>query len=73
MEKYPDVGVEQVITRDRPARALLEQTAQAQLVVVGPGGRGASAGLLLGPVCHALLHRSSCPVAVVRPAAERAS
>ena len=66
MEKYPDVDVEQVITRDRPARALLEQAAQAQLVVVGPGGRGASAGLLLGSVCHSLLHRSSCPVAVVR-------
>lgn len=71
--KYPDVGVEQVITRDRPARALLDQAGRAQLVVVGPGGRGASAGLLLGSVCHSLLHRSSCPVAVVRPDPERAS
>lgn len=68
--KYPDIGVKQVITRDHPARALLRQTAQAQLVVVGPGGRGASSGLLLGSVCHSLLHRSACPVAVVRPDAE---
>ena len=65
--KYPDVGVEQVITRDHPAEALLGQAAKAQLLVVGPGGRGASAGLLLGSVCHALVHRSPCPVAVVRP------
>ncbi|MBW0113866.1 universal stress protein [Pseudonocardia abyssalis] len=65
--KYPEVTVGQVVSRDHPARALLRQAAQAQLLVVGPGGRGASAGLLLGSVCHALLHRSPCPVAVVRP------
>jgi nucleotide-binding universal stress UspA family protein len=73
MRKHPDVGVEQVITLDRPAAALSEQAGRAQLVVVGPGGRGASAGLLLGRVCHSLLHRSPCPVAVVRPDAEPAS
>jgi nucleotide-binding universal stress UspA family protein len=71
MQKYPEICVEQVITRDHPARALLRQAAQAQLVVVGPGGRGVSAGLLLGSVCHTLLHRSPCPVAAVRPDAER--
>jgi len=65
--KYPDVPVEQVITRDNPARGLLEQAARAQLVVVGAGGRGEFTGLLLGPVSHALLHRAPCPVAVVRP------
>jgi nucleotide-binding universal stress UspA family protein len=69
-QKYPDIGVERVVIRDHPARALLRQAAQAQLLVVGPGGRGASAGLLLGSVCHALVHRSPCPVAVVRPDAE---
>lgn len=68
--KYPDTGVQRVITRDHPARALLRQAAQAQLLVVGPGGHGASAGLLLGSVCHAVVHRSPCPVAVVRPDAE---
>lgn len=68
--KYPDIGVERVITRDHPARALLEQAARAQLLVVGPGGHGAAAGLLLGSVCHALVHRSPCPVAVVRPDVE---
>lgn len=66
-QKYPDVPVELVITRDRPAQALLQQAGRAQLLVIGAGGRGNYAGLLLGSVTHALLHRSPCPLAVVRP------
>ena len=65
--KYSDVHVEQVITRDRPASALLQHAARSQLVVVGAGGRGEFTGLLLGSVSHAVLHRAPCPVAVVRP------
>jgi nucleotide-binding universal stress UspA family protein len=65
-QKYPDVHVDQMITRDRPAAELLQQAARAQLVVVGAGGRGEFGGLLLGSVSHAVLHRAPCPVAVVR-------
>jgi nucleotide-binding universal stress UspA family protein len=66
-QRYPDVHLEQVITRDRPAAGLLQQAARAQLVVVGAGGRGEFTGLLLGSVSHAVIHRAPCPVAVVRP------
>jgi nucleotide-binding universal stress UspA family protein len=66
-EKYPDVPVERLVMRDRPARALVDQSMRAQLVVVGSRGRGGIAGLLLGSVSHAVLHRAHCPVAVVRP------
>lgn len=66
-EKFPEVFVEHHVTRDRPAHSLLEQAAQAQLVVVGSHGRGGFSSLVLGSVSHALLHRSPCPVAVVRP------
>jgi nucleotide-binding universal stress UspA family protein len=66
-QKYPDTVVEQLVTRDRPAHALLEQAAGAQLVVVGSRGRGEFAGLVLGSVGNALVHRSPCPVAIVRP------
>lgn len=66
-QKYPDVPVRRVVARDGPAHALLAEVAQARLVVVGTRGRGGFRGLLLGSVSHALLHRSPCQVAVVRP------
>lgn len=65
-EKYPDVAVERVVARDRPAHALLAQADRGQLVVVGSHGRGEFAGLVLGSVSNTLLHRSPCPVAVAR-------
>ncbi|MCY7343606.1 MAG: universal stress protein [Pseudonocardia sp.] len=67
IEKYPNVPVEQVLTRDRPAPSLLERAAGAQLVVVGSRGRGEFTGLVLGSVSNALVHRAPCPVAIVRP------
>lgn len=69
-EKYPDVRVHRLVTRDRPAHALVQESRRAQLVVVGSRGRGAAAGLFLGSVSHAVLHRAHCSVAVVRPPAE---
>jgi nucleotide-binding universal stress UspA family protein len=65
-EKYPEVEVRRVVERDKPAHALLQQAAGAQLVVVGSRGRGGLAGMLLGSVSHSLLHHSPCPVLVVR-------
>jgi nucleotide-binding universal stress UspA family protein len=70
-QKYPDVHVDRVVTRDRPAHALVAESHRAQLVVVGSRGRGAAAGLLLGSVSHAVLHKAHCSVAVVRPPEEK--
>jgi nucleotide-binding universal stress UspA family protein len=68
-EKYPEVQLQRMVLRDRPAHALIERATAdaAQLVVVGSHGRGGMAGLVLGSVSHALLHHAPCPVAVVRP------
>ncbi|MEV6715409.1 universal stress protein [Lentzea sp. NPDC051208] len=63
--KYPDVPVHRSLTRDRPAHTLVEQSAKAQLVVVGTRGRGGFRGLLLGSTSQALIHHAHCPVAVV--------
>lgn len=66
-EKFPQVHVQRVVTKDRPAHMLIQQSSIAQLVVVGSRGHGALVGLVLGSVGHALLHHAACPVAVVRP------
>jgi nucleotide-binding universal stress UspA family protein len=66
-EKYPDVAVQRVVVRSHPVPALVRCSEGAQLLVVGSRGRGGLAGLLLGSVSHGVLHRSHCPVAVVRP------
>jgi nucleotide-binding universal stress UspA family protein len=64
--KYPDVVVRRVVVPAGPARALVEQSMAAQLVVLGSHGRGGLGVLLLGSVSNAVLHRSGCPVMIVR-------
>ena len=66
-EKYPQVPVQRIVSRDRPAHLMIEQSRRAQLVVVGSRGHGEFAGLVLGSVSNALVHKSVCPVAIVRP------
>ncbi|WIM70892.1 universal stress protein [Corynebacterium suedekumii] len=66
-EKYPDVQVRKVITRDRPVRALVENSEGSQLLVVGSHGRGGFKGMLLGSTSRALLQSAPCPMMVVRP------
>ncbi|GAA3458668.1 universal stress protein [Saccharothrix longispora] len=66
-EKYPDVAVQRVVVRERPARALVDIARDAQLLVVGTHGLGGFAGMLLGSTSQALIHHAPCPLAVVRP------
>lgn len=67
LERFPDVDVDMVITRDRPIRALEDSAKDAQLLVVGSHGRGGFRGMLLGSTSRALLQSSPCPMVVVRP------
>ena len=50
---------------DLPVAGLLDQAAQAELVVVGSRGRGGVKGLVLGSVSRTIVERSPVPVVVV--------
>ncbi|MCS4536479.1 universal stress protein [Corynebacterium sp. HS2168-gen11] len=67
VQRYTDVEVEMIITRDRPIRALVDASTDAQLLVVGSHGRGGFRGMLLGSTSRALLQSAPCPMVVVRP------
>lgn len=65
--QYPDVEIEEVVSRDRPIQVLKEAAEDAQLLVLGSHGRGGFKGMLLGSTSRALLQYSPCPMMVVRP------
>lgn len=60
-----DVAVEQVVREGAPARVLLDEAKDADLLVVGARGHGGFAGLLLGSVATQLVHHARRPVAVI--------
>ncbi|MET8234592.1 universal stress protein [Micromonospora sp. NPDC005298] len=72
-QRYPDVPVRRHVAYGAPARMLVQESAAAQLTVVGARGRGALAGMLLGSVSHAVLHHAHSPVVIVRNREDRQS
>ena len=63
-QRYPNVTVRPVVIGAHPADALLDQSQQAQLVVVGSRGRGGLAGKILGSVSAAVVQACRIPVIV---------
>jgi nucleotide-binding universal stress UspA family protein len=60
----PEVVVR--VVSDLPARALIEASGDADLIVVGSRGHGGFAGLPMGSVSSQVVGHASCPVVVVR-------
>ncbi|MEI5525574.1 universal stress protein [Streptomyces brasiliscabiei] len=65
VREHPDVDIRRLPVEGPAHRALLDASADADLVVVGAVRRRGHFGLQLGRVAHALLHHCACPVAVV--------
>ncbi|WP_245548288.1 universal stress protein [Nocardia pneumoniae] len=63
-EKYPDVPVDRVVAEGQPARRLLQEARNAQLLVLGSRGRGGVAGAALGSVSQAVLQGTRIPVII---------
>ena len=55
-----------VVANRKPARALIERSAEAELVVVGSRGIGGFRGLLLGSTSEQVVHHAMCSVLVAR-------
>jgi nucleotide-binding universal stress UspA family protein len=65
-QSHPDVYASCFLEPTRPAVALLQHAADAQLIVVGNRGRGALSSMLLGSTTLHLLHHSPVPVMICR-------
>jgi nucleotide-binding universal stress UspA family protein len=62
----PPVPTQPRIKHGRPAEVLIEESAGADLLVVGTRGHGGFAGLVLGSVSQHVAGYAQCPVAVIR-------
>src|SRR5690242_1345875 len=62
----PPVLVQPHVKQGRPAKVLIEDSANADLLVVGKRGHGGFTGLVLGSVSQHVAAYAKCPVAVVR-------
>ena len=62
---HPSLEGEALSVQGQPADVLLEQAAEAMLIVVGRRGLGGFKSLLLGSVSQQVVQHATCPVVLV--------
>jgi nucleotide-binding universal stress UspA family protein len=62
----PAVVVQPIVKQGSPAKVLIDESKDADLLVVGTRGHGGFRGLVLGSVSQHVAGYAKCPVAVVR-------
>lgn len=62
----PPLVVQPQVKQGNPAKVLIDQAADADLLVVGSRGHGGFRGLVLGSVSQHVAAYATCPVTVVR-------
>ena len=66
-----DVKIERRTIQGAPASALVDESRDADLLVVGSRGHGGFVGLLLGSVSQQCAHYAECPVVIVHGKREK--
>lgn len=61
-----DVEIERRVVEGAAAAVLVDESRDADLLVVGSRGLGGFSGLLLGSVSQQCAHHAACPVVIVR-------
>ena len=59
------IELEAIVREGHPAKVLLDEAANADLLMVGSRGLGGFAELLLGSVSHECAQHATCPVVIV--------
>jgi nucleotide-binding universal stress UspA family protein len=65
----PPTGLKAMVRQGHPAQVLVEESDDADVLVVGTRGHGGFVGLLLGSVSAYCAEHAACPVMVTRPRA----
>ena len=67
-ESEPVPAIARIVSEGQSSAVLVEQSKDAELLVVGSRGHGGLASLLLGSTSLQCAHHASCPIAIVRGA-----
>lgn len=65
-DQFADVPIITKLVRADPARALVDESTGAAMVIVGSRGRGHLLGAVRGSVSQAVLHHAHSPIAIVQ-------